>query len=100
MVWKATKFLGCGVASSGNHWSVTCYYYPEGNQYNLFAENVFPPLDYNEADKDKDPLEKIREELLTAHNNHRKKHSVCSLSRNSSIEAIAHKSLGENIHPL
>ena len=89
LVWKATKYLGCGVASSGNRWGVTCYYYPEGNQYNLFAENVFPPLDYNEADKDKDPLEKIREELLTAHNNYRKKHAVGSLSRNSSIEAIA-----------
>ena len=89
MVWKSTKYLGCGVASSGNRWGVTCYYYPEGNQYNLFAENVFPPLDYNKTDKDKDPLEKIREELLTAHNNYRKKHAVGSLSRNSSIEAIA-----------
>ena len=89
LVWKATKYLGCGVASSGNRWGVTCYYYPKGNQYNLFAENVFPPLDYNATDKDKDPLEKIREELLTAHNNYRKKHAVGSLSRNSSIEAIA-----------
>ena len=24
LVWKATKYLGCGVASSGNRWGVTC----------------------------------------------------------------------------
>lgn len=89
LVWKGTQYLGCGIASSGNRWGVTCYYYPKGNQYNGFAENVFPPLDYNETDSDKDPIEKIREELLTAHNNYRKKHGVGSLSRNSTIEAIA-----------
>ncbi|CEF69906.1 CAP domain-containing protein [Strongyloides ratti] len=42
IVWKSTKYVGCGVAASkGNGVFVVCQYYPPGNYDNKFLKNVF-----------------------------------------------------------
>ena len=42
VVWKSTKYLGCGVScTSSNMCYVCCNYYPSGNYYGEFANNVF-----------------------------------------------------------
>jgi uncharacterized protein YkwD len=43
VVWKSSKFLGCGAGCNTNNYCyVCCNYYPAGNYLTQFDKNVFP----------------------------------------------------------
>lgn len=44
MVWKATSSLGCAYNTCNNTAFVVCRYYPPGNVYGKFKNNVFPSV--------------------------------------------------------
>ena len=103
LVWKKTNRLGCGVeCTSSNYCYVTCNYYPAGNYYNQFMDNVFPnpnkEKEAEEAEEDDTPessqvtdqqLEKFRNEALARHNYYRAQHNAGDLVRSAKLEKIA-----------
>lgn len=119
LVWKNSKYLGCGVGcGSNNYCFVSCNYSPAGNYLGQFASNVFPKVDGNNpgttapdttapdttapdttapdtteqqatVTPSDDPLEIFREEITERHNYYRAQHQVGNLVRDSELERIA-----------
>ena len=105
MIWKNTKYIGCGRACLSEDCYLVCNYYPPGNILKEFDSNVFIPF-YNfvqekfenlveEASDSKKVLEKFRKEITERHNYYRKEHNVGELERDSELEKIAQNA--ENI---
>ena len=43
MIWKNTKKMGCGIGyRNDSSYKVVCFYYPRGNIYGNYEENVLP----------------------------------------------------------
>lgn len=43
MIWKKTKKMGCGVGQiDDDSYKIVCFYYPKGNVYNKYGDNVLP----------------------------------------------------------
>ena len=52
LIWKETKFIGCGASCNKNsNCFIVCNYYPTGNNLDEFKNNVFPLLDDLNKDK-------------------------------------------------
>ena len=52
LIWKETKFIGCGAScNKNNNCFIVCNYYPPGNNLNEFKNNVFPLLDILNKEK-------------------------------------------------
>lgn len=43
LIWKATEYLGVGLAIHGNSFFVVCNYWPNGNFFTTYGKNVLPP---------------------------------------------------------
>lgn len=111
VVWKNSKQLGCGVAcDTKNYCYVTCDYFPAGNYYGQFKDNVLPKVGGSEdtqdttttevkpVEEDDTPdsskatdakLEKFRSEALVRHNFYRAQHNAGDLVRSAKLEKIA-----------
>ena len=102
MVWKKTNRIGCGVdCDSSNKCFVACNYYPAGNYYNQYKDNVLPKKNVPEVEEEEEDdtpdsskvtdkqLEQFRKDVLARHNFYRAQHNAKDLVRSAKLENIA-----------
>lgn len=80
VVWRQTKRLGCGAASTDKSgWIfVSCNYDPPGNYLSEFQANVFPPLDAGaDPDADAEMEMEIRNEINGTNSERKKQDDRC-----------------------
>ena len=111
LVWKNSNQLGCGIKcdESKDLCFITCNYYPAGNYYGEYKDNVFPNLNGNEEEEEEEEtievdeeddipdssqvtdeqLEQFRKDALARHNFYRAQHNAGDLVRSAKLEKIA-----------